>query len=290
MNDKARVEQFFKSRDHADETVMADDITDRYTDAGNNAAGAGIDELGMYMAHAKAGRLAANDKRKSLYDLISKSLQWPLKYTNEEGDEVGAVIKFSALPIKTNLLELEQKQYMTPAIRDAYRSIFTDNKAFGSALKAMSGGITDADFQKAIDWTNSLREKAGEKTPVVSPVDTTATLDDFIMRPGMKPVAFNKGDILLGIHEDNPRATTSTSPELINRVDQMVTTLKENKDLQAKMLEAMIESGMMKKQGNTVVNNGGNSTVVNNTTTESNIMSFRDKVVGRISNSSTKYK
>ena len=115
-------------------------------------------------------------------------------------------------------------------------------------------------------------------------------LDDFIMRPGQEPVAFNKGDILLGIHKDNPPASTSGSPELINRVDQMVMTLKENKDLQAKMLEAMIESGMMKKQGNTVVNNGGNSTVINNTTTESNIMSFRDKVVGRISNSSTKYK
>jgi len=124
----------------------------------------------------------------------------------------------------------------------------------------------------------------------VSSSDETETLDDFIMRPGMKPVAFNKGDILLGIHEDNPRMATNNSPELINRVDQMVVTLKENKDLQAKMLEAMIESGMMKKQGNTVVNNGGNSTVVNNTTTESNIMSFRDKVVGRISNSSTKYK
>ena len=113
-------------------------------------------------------------------------------------------------------------------------------------------------------------------------------LDDFIMRPGQDPVAFNKGDILLGIHKDNPPATGG-SPDLINRVDQMVITLKENKDLQAKMLEAMVESGMMDKQGNTVVNNGGNSTVVNNTTVESNIMSFRDRAVGRISNTSTKY-
>ena len=45
----------------------------------------------------------------------------------------------------------------------------------------------------------------------------------------------------------------------------------------------------MDKQGNTIVNNGGNSTVVNNNTVESNIMAFRDRVTGRLNDSTTKY-
>ena len=131
------------------------------------------------------------------------------------------------------------------------------------------------------EWKKAQSSETGE--------EPTKPLEDFIMRPGQAPVAFDKGDILLGIHKDNPPAVASSSPELINRVDQMVTTLRENKDIQAKMLEALIESGLMKKQGNTVVNSGGNSTTVNNNTIESGIMSFRDKVIGRLSNSSTKY-
>lgn len=132
-------------------------------------------------------------------------------------------------------------------------------------------------------------ESAEKPESPATPVVTSKPLSDFIMRPGMDPVAFDKGDILLGIHKDNPPATTTDSPELINRVDQMVNTLRENKDIQAKMLQALVESGLMDKQGNTVVNSGGNSTVVNNTTVESDIMSFRDRVVGRINNSTTKY-
>ncbi len=166
---------------------------------------------------------------------------------------------------------------MTPAIRYAYRAIFTTNKQYGGALEAMSRHMTDSEFQKAIDWTDNLRNKPGEE------------LQDFIMRPGQDPVAFSKGDILLGIHKDNPPVGVGSSPELINRVDVMVETLKENKELQGKMLDAMVESGMMDKQGNTVVNNGGNSTVVNNTTVESTIMDFRDRVVGRLTNTGTKY-
>lgn len=167
----------------------------------------------------------------------------------------------------------------------------------GSRLKPMYGPIV-GDILQSIGITEAVLDQFVANHKIAFPDGTETrqegvvsgdTLDDFIMRPGQAPVAFNKGDILLGIHKDNPPATTTDSPELINRVEQMVITLKENKDLQAKMLEAMVESGMMDKQGNTVVNNGGNSTVVNNTTVESNIMSFRDRAVGRISNSSTKY-
>ena len=149
-----------------------------------------------------------------------------------------------------------------------------------SAKNVKKAGNIDLSATEAPS-TSMVNKKAAKGAP--------KKFNDFIMRPGHDPVAFNKGDILLGIHKDNPPGPTGGSPELISRVDQMVMTLKENKDIQAKMLEAMIESGMMKKQGNTVVNSGGNSTVVNNTTTQSSIMSFRDKVVGRISNSSTKY-
>ena len=44
----------------------------------------------------------------------------------------------------------------------------------------------------------------------------------------------------------------------------------------------------MDKQGDTVVNSGGNSTVINNNTIDSDIMGFRDKVVGRLKTMPTK--
>ena len=160
-----------------------------------------------------------------------------------------------------------------------------------STTKPTYAGIMGQIFEQwglTRDVLDTMQANYATKTGEV-PSDKAEMLDDFIMRPGMRPVAFNKGDIILGIHEDNPRMSANNSTELINRVDQMVDTLRENKDIQAKMLQALVESGLMDKQGNTVVNSGGNSTVVNNTTVESDIMSFRDRVVGRINNSTTKY-
>lgn len=117
---------------------------------------------------------------------------------------------------------------------------------------------------------------------------------DFIWRPGQEPMTFSKGDILIGSHQDNitPSTSTPTPPavdkELLNRVDKMVELMSEHSTIQSKVLEVLTESGLMDKQGDTVVNNGGNTSVVNNMVADNNIMNFRDRVVGRLSNSPNK--
>jgi hypothetical protein len=79
--------------------------------------------------------------------------------------------------------------------------------------------------------------------------------------------------------------TTDQSKEtkkLSERLDKMVGIMSETADIQKKTLNVLEQHGLVDKQGNTVVNNGGNTTNVNNVTVESDIMSFRDRVVGRL--------
>ena len=116
----------------------------------------------------------------------------------------------------------------------------------------------------------------------------TPEMNDFIWRPGQKPMTFSKGDILIGSHEDNalpatPRKSDPGSKDMINRMDKMVELMTEHSGIHTKVLEVLTESGLIDKQGNTVVNNGGNSTTVNNSVAEPSIMDFRDRVVGRLS-------
>ena len=68
---------------------------------------------------------------------------------------------------------------------------------------------------------------------------------------------------------------------LSKRLDKMVDLMVETADVQKKTLTVLQEHGLVDKQGNTIVNNGGNSTTVNNITTESDIMNFRNQVLGR---------
>lgn len=70
--------------------------------------------------------------------------------------------------------------------------------------------------------------------------------------------------------------------KLTKKVEEMVVILGENSEIQRKTLEALQQHGLIDKQGDTVVNNGGNSTTVNNMTVDSDIMSFRERVLGRL--------
>ena len=129
--------------------------------------------------------------------------------------------------------------------------------------------------------------------------DETKQLDDFIWRPGQPVKRFNKGDLVMGVHEQSARnvfeqsldrkgyTTTDNTTQkeqklLAKKVDRMVEIMTENSETHKKTLEVLEQHGLIDKQGDTVVNNGGNSTVVNNLTVESDIMSFRDRVVGRL--------
>ena len=138
----------------------------------------------------------------------------------------------------------------------------------------------------------------------ITPQNLSSKLDkdiaqDFIWRPGQEPMRFSKGDIVMGLHQDvkPPGASQDTSStdrmvesseQLVERVDKMVQIMHEHSEIHGKILEVLQESGLMDKQGNTVVNNGGNSTVINNNTVDSDIMGFRDKVVGRLKHVPTK--
>lgn len=138
----------------------------------------------------------------------------------------------------------------------------------------------------------------------ITPQNLSSKLDkdiaqDFIWRPGQEPMRFSKGDIVMGLHQDvKPPAMSQdnsstdrmveSSEQLVERVDKMVQIMHEHSEIHGKILEVLQESGLMDKQGNTVVNNGGNSTVINNNTVDSDIMGFRDKVVGRLKHVPTK--
>jgi hypothetical protein len=136
-----------------------------------------------------------------------------------------------------------------------------------------------------------LRAKVGihKDMRATNPVQIEAPeMNDFIWRPGQKPMTFSKGDILIGSHEDNispptPVKSDSSGKDMINRMDKMVELMTEHSGIHTKVLEVLTESGLIDKQGNTVVNNGGNSTTVNNSVAEPSIMDFRDRVVGRLS-------
>ena len=80
----------------------------------------------------------------------------------------------------------------------------------------------------------------------------------------------------------NNTDTEKNQQLLAKKVDRMVEIMTENSETHKKTLEVLEQHGLIDKQGDTVVNNGGNSTVVNNMSIESDIMSFRDRVVGRL--------
>lgn len=143
-----------------------------------------------------------------------------------------------------------------------------------------------------------------EPTEGEEPQPTGPVAMDFISRPGQDPLFFDKGDIVMGLHRDvkppvpaqssgasdeSTRQLVNNSKELVARMDSMVTIMNQHSEIHGRILEVLSEAGLVDKQGNTVVNNGGNSSVTNNVTQQSNIMNFRDQVIGRMNNSSTKY-
>lgn len=155
-----------------------------------------------------------------------------------------------------------------------------DKKIIVEALKRL--GITPENLEKSTRFQAS-----------------TDVAQDFIWRPGQEPMKFSKGDIVMGLHQDVKPPETSqnnettnrmveSSEQLVSRVDKMVQVLSEHSDIHNQILEVLQQSGLMDKQGDTVVNSGGNSTVINNNTIDSDIMGFRDKVVGRLKTMPTK--
>ena len=160
--------------------------------------------------------------------------------------------------------------------------------------------VTPNKLTSMLESTQATEEPVAVKEPTKGPVAM-----DFISRPGQEPLLFDKGDIVMGIHSDTPpvapaarksAGSTDNSGALVEHSREMVVKLNgimdimnRHSEIHGQVLEVLTEAGLVDKQGNTVVNNGGNSSVTNNVTQQSNIMDFRDKVIGRMNNSSTKY-
>ena len=80
------------------------------------------------------------------------------------------------------------------------------------------------------------------------------------------------------------KSAQKNNQNIEKKMSEMVNIMTETVGIQKKTLSALEQHGLIDKQGNTMVNNGGNSTTVNNVTMDSDIMKFRDKVVGRLYN------
>lgn len=80
----------------------------------------------------------------------------------------------------------------------------------------------------------------------------------------------------------NKKSSDVDASDLSKKVDKMVQVMVETADIQKKTMQILSDNGLTEKTGDTVVNNGGNTTNISNVTVESDIMSFRDRVVGRL--------
>jgi len=80
------------------------------------------------------------------------------------------------------------------------------------------------------------------------------------------------------------KSAQKNNQNIEKKMSEMVNIMTETVGIQKKTLNALEQHGLIDKQGNTTVNSGGNNTTVNNVTVDSDIMKFRDKVVGRLYN------
>ena len=309
-----------KARANIEDTVGGDNTADRTNDLIDSMKKAMVDgkgneyatkkilkESGNYDALLKSSGMDEKDFIKKMtkgyeygmvYDSVSDAGEdfinkdggmgdVAVKIANQEGEHRRwvSLVNTYANVLKSEGLKIADFQYpwATLADKDSITSdILAGYNLMYDALdvetedgRAFSRALTKVGIHDAMRAAKPVQVEAPE-------------MNDFIWRPGQKPMTFSKGDILIGSHEDNiSPATTgrtdSSGKDMINRMDKMVELMTEHSGIHTKVLEVLTESGLIDKQGNTVVNNGGNSTTVNNSVAEPSIMDFRDRVVGRLS-------
>lgn len=172
-----------------------------------------------------------------------------LKYKNL--DEAGNIISAGAYEFKENAMNIEA------AIHDAGSNI---NSGAQSILDATQPEFPRRQSPAAWEYIRDAGKElnAGSK------------------RLYDQAVEYNKQS------RDINKLAKPGDDKLSKKVEEMVKILGENSEIQRKTLEALQQHGLIDKQGDTIVNNGGNSTTINNMSVESDIMSFRDRVIGRL--------
>ena len=132
--------------------------------------------------------------------------------------------------------------------------------------------------------------KLQDNTPtVLKPQDTTSSVDQWksfdinIMNGLEDPRKVYKQSIESTTNNQTIDNQSKVNDAMGKKLDKMVEIMSETADTQQKTLVTLKEHGLVDKQGNTVVNNGGNSTNVTNVTRDSDIISHRNKAIGRLS-------
>lgn len=309
-----------KARTNIEDTVGGDNTADRTNDLIDSMKKAMVDgkgnesvtkkilkESGNYDALLKTSGMDEKDFIKKMakgyeygmvYDSVSDAGEdfihkdggmgdIAMQIANQEGEHKRwvSLVNTYAKVLKDEGLKIAEFQYPWATLADK-DSITSDILAgYNLMYDALDVETDDGRaFARALEKVGIHKAMRAAK-----PVQVEAPeMNDFIWRPGQKPMTFSKGDILIGSHEDNispstPGKSDSSGKDMINRMDKMVELMTEHSGIHTKVLEVLTESGLIDKQGNTVVNNGGNSTTVNNSVAEPSIMDFRDRVVGRLS-------
>lgn len=235
------------------------------------------------------------DESLRLLGLASAGAQYGARVENRGiASIVKGIRKVGGLNLGGEFFKLDGTTPVTPGMIDGLLKMHSDTNAnMQTLVKALTAlKITPESLTSRMD----KQKAAGEEEP--QPTGPVAM--DFISRPGQDPLFFDKGDIVMGMHQDvrppvpaqssgtsdeSTRQLVNNSKELVTRMDNMVTIMNQHSEIHGRILEVLTEAGLVDKQGNTVVNNGGNSTVTNISTQQSNIMNFRDQVVGRLSSS-----
>lgn len=235
------------------------------------------------------------DESLRLLGLASAGAQYSARVENRGiASIVEGIRKVGGLNLGGEFFKLDGTTPVTPGMIDGLLKMHSDTSAnMQTLVKALTAlKITPESLTSRMD----KQKAAGEEEP--QPTGPVAM--DFISRPGQDPLFFDKGDIVMGLHQDvkpplpeqsagtsdeSTRQLVNNSKELVTRMDSMVTIMNQHSEIHGRILEVLTEAGLVDKQGNTVVNNGGNSTVTNISTQQSSIMDFRDQVIGRLKSS-----
>lgn len=185
-----------------------------------------------------------------------------------------------ATPLPSTNYKLPQADVNTPDMR---------TPGLSQQIPDINTDSAAADIRKAGDSINTgaqlINQAAGEKFP---PPNSPYAWEYLKMagdniNTGSR-MLYNQSVEYKRAAENAGKETKSNNKEMNTKMDRMVEILAETSETQKKTLEVLQQHGLIDKQGNTVVNSGGNTTNVNNVTVESDIMSFRDRVVGRLNN------
>ena len=136
------------------------------------------------------------------------------------------------------------------------------------------------------------KKKRGGTTRGTS--QSRALLDDFVWRPGADaPLSFNKGDLLMGIHEESAKRIKPMGPQgspsvdnkqLIGKVEDLTTVMQQHSDIHLETLKTLKEAELSKSTSSSnVMGNNSNNTTINNIQQDQSIMEFRERTLGRLS-------